>query len=372
MDTRSRTSRSASSITLVTLLFGTGVIGTAALAEVPEECLLGPFCTGDGFSIDVEVVDDTLAGTRTFSYEICGGDESSECGPPANALSNFQLSMPLPCVENGAVDIQSYGFDAAIFSGCAVDSPRGAPNQCEPEITAGAERIKCDVADDVEFKEGDCTTVSVTVTGEPFIGIGGTKAGPNLECVDVDGVVCENDCIPENGDDCLTRTLGYWGRHPQVTDSYLPVTVCGVSLSHIGLASEGSALEDLCADTKVRAGGPTRRTGDPTFQTFIAQLAAAKLNIQASLDEDGSCDATLATALSGSGCNFVSLAALEADQCSKTGSALSACIAALNTFNQSQDGPSFALDLPDPFVDFRVAQPADCQTAIRNGFVNPR
>ena len=68
----------------------------------------------------------------------------------------------------------------------------------------------------------------------------------------------------------FTRTVGFWQNHPTLTDSFLPVTVCGVTITNVDVDNAHSALEAMC--------GPT--VGEQRFQC-CRQLTAAALNAAA-------------------------------------------------------------------------------------------
>ena len=82
-------------------------------------------------------------------------------------------------------------------------------------------------------------------------------------------------------DECLTRTIGFWGNHPHITQLYGPVDVCGATLNAVEAGTCNSLSEALCSNNKDMKNGPYRQ--------LIAQLTAAKLNINASTALDGSC-----------------------------------------------------------------------------------
>src|SRR4029079_10778579 len=68
----------------------------------------------------------------------------------------------------------------------------------------------------------------------------------------------------------FTRTVGFWKNRPALTFSFLPVTVCGVTITNGDVDNAHSALEAMC--------GPT--VGEQRFQC-CRQLTAAALNAAA-------------------------------------------------------------------------------------------
>ncbi len=347
-----------------------GVINLAPV-QVPipgPECGPDSVCIEeDGFLITLlSIVDDPQSSTRTFEYEVCGDTDS--CPPPPNGLSNFRIDLPEPCVE--ADQVAEVIVDPQVLTDCDVFDNDNAPpvNMCPPPVAGDV--VKCDVIPDDFGKAGECTTISIVISGEPPVGIGlsavGTKAGNDCQAGEILGPSCEPCDVPPDGEECLTRTAGFWGTHPHITDLFIPIEVCGLALTTIDAATEGSAIEDLCV-----APGKERRGTDKSVQQLqlFRQLAAAKLNLNATAANAGSCDETLVEALST--CGFDDLASLEAALCFADGATISesGCIEAIDDFNNAQDTlqpPPAPFDSPGP------ADPTNCRAATGNGFVNDR
>ncbi|HKY32628.1 MAG TPA: hypothetical protein VJV23_08845 [Candidatus Polarisedimenticolia bacterium] len=170
------------------------------------------------------------------------------------------------------------------------------------------------------------------------------------------------DDVCEAGEGCLTRTPGFWGTHPHVAEGFLPVEVCGISLTHAEAGAAGSTTEDLCFGGRDFKAAST----SPQQLQLIRQCTAAALNIAASASAGGSCESS-----------FAGINNLVAECCTgpvaacSSGAAASAlgasgCIERLDAFNHSPD----TLAAFGPFGQPGPAQPAECREANGNGFVN--
>lgn len=227
-------------------------------------------------------------------------------------------------------------------------------------FTATSPVAKCN---DPQLSAGQCLTMTLTISGEL------NKPGQGAAVlVDKEGTTCTASCIagpscvdcpnpppPEGA--CLTRTIGFWGTHPGIAGLYDPVTVCGAVVNGQA-AGACSTSEALCSNAN-------DRKSNPPYLQLIAQLTAAKLNLNAT------------AALLDSQCSDWSYNGHDiiywlgqcdtAQTCSGTKSAISTsgCIEALTAFNESQD-TGFDVT-PPPFDSPGPASPAQCQAARGNG-----
>ena len=174
-------------------------------------------------------------------------------------------------------------------------------------------------------------------------------------------------CTPA-GEGCFTRTPGFWGTHPEVTELFLPVDSCGIITDNVLAATAGSAIEDNCfggADFK-------DNNTSPQQLQLIRQCSAAALNLAATSAGEGNCET-----------DYPGITLAFADCCSTlcnsgaSGSTISdsACIETLDAFNNSNDTISCP-DSPFPFCPSLGkngfhANPKVCKDANGNGFVNP-
>ncbi len=187
-----------------------------------------------------------------------------------------------------------------------------------------------------------CNTASVTCT------IAGTT---QTRTATADAV-----CLTA-GEGCNTRTPGFWGTHPAITDQFLDVQVCGVTLDNALAGNITSAIEAMCST------GTDGKILGPQVTQLVRQCTAAALNIASSAEGGGNCSTT-----------FPNLNATMAACCSTqsvcTGFpnedfSVNSCIEALDAFNNSAD----TLAPFEPFVSPGPANPRICQAARGNGMV---
>ena len=330
----------------------------AALGTCTCDSIGASICSTQGFQITLSQFSvDSLNGTSSWSYTVCNAPETG-CVPPKD-LSHIDIDLPGlgACLTSAqAISIQqtgSTGGDGVILS-CGV-SPKDP--SCDIFGQTGTDFVaKCDVSDTSNLDPGECATFSVTIAGEmPTLGAGAaatvTKAGP--ECAEscILGPSCTPCAPPPPEDRCLTRTAGFWGTHPAITGLFLPVTVCGKTLSVTTAGTCNSMTEALCV-----APGKELK-GSSSYAQMVRQLGAAKLNLQATAANDGACgtaiDATISRCEALCGASEAVISA-------------SGCIKDLTAFNESQDTLPTT---PPPFDSPGPANPAPCQTANGNGIV---
>ncbi len=214
---------------------------------------------------------------------------------------------------------------------------------------------KCDVVSSNELDAGDCVQMKLTISGETAqLGVGAaqtqSKAGPGCALNCLSGP----SCAPCNGGppteiECLTRTPGFWGTHPHITEQFLPVTVCGQPLQVTGAGVCNSSTEAMC----VAPGQESR--ANRSYAQLVRQLTAAKLNLAATEDNGGFCGNEIAARIvecegfCGANANMISA---------------SGCIEDLTAFNESLD--SFPVT-PSPFDSPGPADPTACRQANGNG-----
>jgi hypothetical protein len=174
--------------------------------------------------------------------------------------------------------------------------------------------------------------------------------GCNRTCVQ--GPSC-NPCTPPpppDVDECLTRTIGFWGSHPHIAQLYAPVTVCGQSIGSVEAGQCDSLSEAICSSGKDSKDGAIRE--------LVAQITAAKLNLNASaMAMDGSCGEAIEARIAE--CESLCFA-------SKKAISNSGCIDDITAFNESFDsvgGTVAPFDRPGP------ANVEECQEARGNGLL---
>ena len=109
-----------------------------------------------------------------------------------------------------------------------------------------------------------------------------------VTCTTLDGSLVgtreATDTCNVPNDKCLTRTPGFWGTHPAVTQKYLEVEVCGVTLDNVRAGNSTSAIEAMCSV------GKDGKIMGPQMTQLVRQCTAAALNIAASKSFDGDCN----------------------------------------------------------------------------------
>lgn len=208
-------------------------------------------CSGQGFEISlVGFTVDQDAGVSSWDYEVCNDKNlDADCIPPKD-LSHVDLALPSlgSCLtpDQDITLAQLSGFDAAQLT-CEVSEKDPS---CDLFGDAGSDFVaKCDVSNDTNLDPGECVVMRLSIAGEtPTLGAGAvttiTKAGPECFGDCILGPSCEA-CENPPEDQCLTRTLGFWGTHPHITQLFLPVTACG-ELTTIAAGSCNSVTEALC------------------------------------------------------------------------------------------------------------------------------
>ena len=340
------------------LLFAAGAI--VALATLPAsaqvctcDSLPTGICSAQGFEITLlSYAVDQNAGVSTWDYQVCNdAGVPGDCVPPKD-LSHIDIDLPglgscLSMTQSMTL-AQTGGFASAALS-CGVSEKDPS---CDLFGTKGTDFVaKCDVAGG-NLDPGECVTMRLSIAGEtPVLGRGVattvTKAGPDCFADCIAGPSCE-PCAVEPEDACITRTAGFWGTHPHITNLYLPQTVCGQPIDTVLAGSCSSATEAMC----VAPGKESK--GNPSYAQLVRQLTAAKLNLAATAAAGGSCDPSLGAFIAG--CEAL---------CAADGATIDAsgCIDGLAAFNESVD--TFG-STPAPFDRPGPANPRECQKANGN------
>ena len=372
------------------------------------EPLLNSICSNAGFRITLTDYDPATLlndNTATYKYEICnpplgvcqGGtglmagqpcydnsfcrSNGAETDPTATCsrdcvvdnfydLNHFDVTFP----EIGRMDDPCLAENTSVTGTCKC----GAPEVCDVNPTVLLGDGDCfgaapDTAGDkvvagcyylFGFNPGRCMVMTLSIASEnPGLGLGPAVV------VDATGQSCNASCLPgpscetcggppPNAGACLTRTHGFWANHPLIASEYDGFTVCGFYVQGQD-AWKCSTYEALCSNAN-------DFKQNPAYLSLVAQLTAAKLNLNA------------AAALSpGAMCSTwryqdVSIQewikyceAQEICGGSKKAISGSGCIEALTAFNESQEtgfeGIPSLFDRPGP------ADPRECQEARGNG-----
>jgi hypothetical protein len=376
-----------------------------------------------------------MTGANLYTYEICEPPAGTCAGSTESCLDNNKCArLGLgPCSRECSIDGSFHGlshFDidfpslgdtclsATNFVGGTCTCTPGPSGTCsvDPVVVLGDGSCPNDgtvaKCDNVDLNAGGCIQMTLQVAGEENeLGLGvaivvskesgdcnesciaGPWCAPPEDCEnnlddDCDGKVdcADPDCVAhphcggDGGGECLTRTLGFWGTHPWITNDYAPVTVCGETVGCNGPDAGGSnpSCPALGCDSIMEAlgsiGGELRNGG--AYISLIKQLAAAKLNLAATaaLVEGGSCShwthqgKTIQAWIEA--CEAPNLCNGSQSKISSSG-----CIEALDAFNNSDD-TGFDVT-PSPFdrppVDddgeINGADPSQFQAAKSGGYV---
>lgn len=318
----------------------------------------GEACSDNNFCRRKGQVEDP---TATCSRE-CATDDF-------HGLSHFDVTFP----ELGASCLSS---TTQVSGSCSVGNFVLGDGSCFGSTSPVA---KCD---NTSLSPGSCLTMNLTIAGE----LTTLGSGP-VVVVDKEGQTCTASCMagpscsrcddPPEGDECLTRTIGFWGNHPWITNNYTPVLVCGKTLGCSGAATANaspgclagscdSVVEGLCSNPGVELNSNT------SYVSMVRQLTAAQLNLNATaaLFPEATCSAF--TYMGKSIQQWIgeceALCGADAATLSSSG-----CIEALDAFNNSQDAgfdvtPS-PFDRPsvDDFGKISGADPRQCGKAKGNG-----
>jgi len=207
-------------------------------------------------------------------------------------------------------------------------------------------QVTCDISD-APFSSDDCVG-----DGDPFPCCTGDATGT----CEHKQITSETDALCPDGEGCLTRTPGFWKNHPQVTDDFLSITTCGLTLT-----TTKQVTQDMCInDREAKAANTSMQQ-----LQLIRQCAAAALKIAASVEGGGDCGSFFGIdTIFNTCCDAVSVCTS-----ASTGQAISesGCIDQLDAFNNSGDTL-----LPfGPFNPPGKAQTAECKASNKDGAVNP-
>jgi hypothetical protein len=154
---------------------------------------------------------------------------------------------------------------------------------------------------------------------------------------------------------CLTRTPGFWGTHPAVTEKYLDLQVCGTTLNNVDYGNSTSAIEAICSV------GKDHKILGAQLTQLVRQCTAAALNIASSQELGGNCNSDYP------GIDELFATCCGADSvCTDPGAELynvTNCSSTLDMFN-NWDPDTLNFDYP-----IGSADPTACQGAKNNGIV---
>jgi len=324
-----------------------------------EPCLDNSFCQRKG-----QQTDGTAMCSRECAVDLFRG------------LSHFDVNFPAlggDCLSANTQITGSCSCSVNASGSCSVGAFGIGDGSC---YSADAPVAKCD---NTTMGLGDCITMALRIPGET----NSPGVGP-VVVVDKESTTCTPtcmkgpscDCLTTGGDECLTRTIGFWGHHPWVTNDFVPVTVCGKALSCSG-ASDGksnpaclasscdSVIEGLCSNPG------NELQANPPYVAMVRQLTAAKLNLNATaaLSDGGTC-----SAYAYGGKTIQEWLSFCEGLCGANKATISgsSCIEALDDFNNSQDVGFEVTPAPfdqpsvNDFGNISGADPTQCNLAQGN------
>ncbi|MGH9867224.1 MAG: hypothetical protein ACREAA_03545 [Candidatus Polarisedimenticolia bacterium] len=375
--------RSYRSIQLLGLAIVMVLFTVPAMAQAPSVCdgidcdtLPDSICDAGGFKVtltDFVAADDpaNLTGNAIYTYQVCNpvlgvcsGDGTSACddhddctkgGNPPGGTCNRECAVDLVRgLSHFDVDFPSLGdtclSDTNFVGGTCACVPAGGGCSVDPVVVFGDGSCPNDgtvaKCDNTTLPVGSCIEMVLQISGEEAeLGLGAAivVSKESTDCNEscLAGPSCERcDDDTDEGDECLTRTLGFWGTHPWITNNYVPVTVCGQELVCDGPdngESNPSCGSGTCNDVMEGLGsvGGELRNGS-AYIAMVKQLTAAKLSLAAT-----------AAVAEGATCSDFEYAGLSIQEwiskcegfCDKSQSQISGsgCIEALDAFNNSED-----------------------------------
>ncbi len=364
--------------------------GVAAQGLCPDNFCDQPIesaCDAGGFLItlsDFSPAPPSPGGIASYTYQVCSpaagvctGDGTTACldnsrctlgGNPPGGICTRDCAVD-SFRDLSHFDIGLAGLDVCLAPGAQIwGSCTGGRFEIGPDGACGGVFVaKCD---GTNLDPGQCLEMTINIPGEENApGLGAafsiSKAGQPCHGSCFAGPSCEPCDGDMNGDECLTRTRGFWGTHPHLIQSddprsldLLPITVCGDVVASTA-ADECSTSEALCTNAK-------DRKSNPTYLSLAAQLTAAKLNLAATaaVTDGGTCASWMFD-----GMDIVEwIDYCEANFCTANKKAISGsgCIEALDDFNNSQD--TGLVQTPFPFDRPGPAMVSECQKARGNGF----
>jgi hypothetical protein len=343
----------------------------------------------------------TSSATQTVGPEIKACSTALETAEGSGDTASVGCTCATP-VTSGSRTVS--GTDSAVFAcaspglsvvkNCSAQTS-GTTNSFTIDVsnTGGVDLTNCNVTD--EYQANDtCTDITLvspvdatsslspTGSGNYSISAGGSLpqfsgsiSGLSANACNQASVDCtisgttthitasgQSTCAVGTG--CDTRTAGFWGTHPSITQTVLGsgLQSCGFTITSTLAVNSCSATEDICS-----VGSDSNTLGiAPQDMQLVRQCMAAELNFAASTIDGGSCsntspgiDSTLADC-----CGTAGVCALGGTPVN--GATVDSCISALDAFNSLETTITNSTLLTSP-------GPADsslCQASNGDGIVN--
>lgn len=319
-----------------------------------QSCLDNDFCQKQGRDTDPTAICERVCAQDNF-----------------RGLSHFDVTFP-------ALGASCLGANTEVTGSCTNGNFVLGDNSC---FAGGSPVAKCD---NTNLNPGQCLTMTVNIAGETTsLGLGAAVV------VDKEANTCTSACMsgpscdrcggpPEEEDGlCLTRTIGFWGTHPWITNDFDPVTVCGKPLECTGAdngKSNPSCQIGTCDSVMEGLGSiPSELSNNQPYVSMVKQLTAAKLNLNATaaLLNRETCSSFRYPDKNGiqlsiqdwiAQCDAPAMCGASKQDISGSG-----CIEALNAFNNSEDVLT-ADGTPPPFDRPSVDDAGNVSGADPSGF----
>jgi hypothetical protein len=356
-------------------------------------CMANGHCSGGGQPVDCSSDADCTVcvipmGETSGTCNITGFDcnTAADCQSPCNrdcavdkiqSLSHLDVLFPPLGDIGGCLTAQNEVSGTCACTEASSDPPTG--NACAPQVSQSLELgdsacfdpgtsnsfvAKCN--DTVLVNPGDCIEVNLMIAGETNgLGLGKAivvdKAATECTASCIAGPSCE-PCDGNGGEgECLTRTRGFWGTHPDITSMFDPVTVCGYEI-------DGQDPLD-CSTSEALCTSALDYHQNTPYLALIAQLTAAKLNLNATayLIDNGTTPDNVCSGFTYQDKTIQEWIEYCEGLCGKSKNYISnsGCIEALDAFNQDKD-TGFDVT-PAPFDHPGPADPTQCNEARGNG-----
>jgi len=307
-----------------------------------KRCLDNSTCQSDGQSADPNAYCNRECVVDTFSlgyFDVTIADLGKSC-LSATAIVNGS------CTCDGSSDFCQVGIFDLGYAYCFSEE---YPDAMCPHIN---------------LAPGYCILMTVNITDQVNnFGLGPALVAEAAETTCIASCIAGPSCThceetPPGAEACLTRTRGFWARHPHIARMFDPVEVCGVTV-------EGTS-PGKCSTSEALCSNEHDYKKNPPYLSLVAQLTAVKLNLNATAaltDDVGTCatwqyqDKSIQ--------EWISYCEKWYCEAGKRAIIRSGCIEALAAFNKSQD-TGFEVT-PPPFDRPGPVDPRKCQAARGNG-----
>jgi hypothetical protein len=293
--------------------------------------------------------------TALFKCLAPGLSVSKTCNAQTGGTTN---TFTVDVSNNGGVDLTSCDVTDAYEPG--TDCPATLDGSQVPVTLTDATGLDISAGNSAPTINGSISGLSADVCNQASVTC--TIAGT------ADTITATSQSTCTVGAGCDTRTPGFWGTHPTITQEVINdngggLLSCGLDITQTLANQDCSATQDICS-----VGSDSNTLGiDPSDMQLVRQCMAAEINFAASAQDGGNCSNTV-TGIA----NVLTACCGAGGVCATGGTAVglntvSSCIGALDAFNSLETtiANSKYLTSPGP------ADSSQCQIAGGDNFVNP-